>query len=76
MDRSVHTMSCLFAQLGKTNNAKDIEAFIKSHKGLPASTPLHQANFWNESQARFLKEAIYEDSDWAEIVDSLDTQLR
>ncbi|XQW83718.1 DUF2789 domain-containing protein [Thalassotalea piscium] len=76
MDRTKHTMSCLFAQLGMSNNESDIEAFIKLHRGIPASTALYEANFWNKSQASFLQEAIQEDSDWAEIVDTLDSQLR
>jgi len=37
---------------------------------------LHEADIWNTSQASFLKQAVEEDADWAEIVNQLDTMLR
>ncbi|NMU76583.1 DUF2789 family protein, partial [Vibrio parahaemolyticus] len=33
-------------------------------------------SFWTMSQANFLKQAIEEDADWAELVDQLDVMLR
>ena len=33
--------------------------------------PLQKHAFWNPSQARFLEEALEQDSDWAEVVDEL-----
>jgi hypothetical protein len=39
------------------------------------ATP-HQASFWTQAQASFLREAIEEDADWAELVDQLDVMLR
>ncbi|TBT33456.1 DUF2789 family protein, partial [Vibrio parahaemolyticus] len=35
-----------------------------------------EASFWTHSQAAFLKQAIEEDADWAELVDQLDVMLR
>lgn len=76
MDLSNHNLSNLFAQLGIANSRLDIENFVKANKGISSELKLHQAPFWNESQSMFLCEAIAEDSDWSEIVDTLDTLLR
>ncbi len=76
MDTSLHTLPCLFAQLGLNNSTSDINIFIKKHKGLQADLKLSDANFWNTSQASFINEAIKEDADWTEIIDQLDVQLR
>ncbi|GHE79042.1 DUF2789 family protein [Thalassotalea profundi] len=76
MDRSKHTMACLFAQLGISSQPEDIEKFVNLHRGIPSSTPLYKADIWNKSQANFLQEAITEDSDWSDVVDSLDIRLR
>ncbi|MHC6803479.1 DUF2789 family protein, partial [Vibrio antiquarius] len=50
--------------------------FINEHRHKRASAPLHEASFWTSSQATFLKQAIEEDADWAELVDQLDVMLR
>ncbi|WP_286262450.1 DUF2789 domain-containing protein [Thalassotalea atypica] len=76
MDRSNHTLPCLFAQLGLENSDKNIEEFLNLHRGIPSHTTLAKAHFWSDAQASFLSDAISEDSDWAEIVDTLDTMLR
>ncbi|WDD97701.1 MULTISPECIES: DUF2789 domain-containing protein [Thalassomonas] len=76
MDRSNHTLACLFAQLGLDNKDTCINDFINKNKGIPADVHLANAGFWNPAQADFLTQAIVEDSDWAEIVDSLDNLLR
>lgn len=76
MDRSAHNMATLFSQLGINNSPSAIENFIKDHRGLPADISLYEATFWNSSQAEFLQEAIAQDSDWSEVVDSLDSLLR
>ena len=76
MDRSNHTMSCLFDQLGMSSKSEDIETFVNLHRGIPSCTPLYKADIWNKSQANFLQKAITEDSDWSEVVDSLDIRLR
>ena len=76
MDTSLHTLSALFAQLGLPNSDQDINTFIRSHRNLDGDIRLDKATFWTSMQTNFLREAILEDSDWAEIVDQLDTSLR
>ncbi|MGR9074275.1 MAG: DUF2789 domain-containing protein [Gammaproteobacteria bacterium] len=76
MDTSTHDMSALFAQLGLPGEAAEIERFIETHRPLENRMLLHEADFWNAAQAAFLKEAIENDSDWAERVDELDALLR
>ncbi len=75
MDTSSHTMQTLFAQLGLSNSDTAIENFIQNNH-LPADIPLENAAFWSAGQAQFIREAIAEDADWAEVVDHLDAQLR
>lgn len=76
MDTSNHfTLHALFEQLGLPASSEQIKAFIQAHP-LEPEQRITNANFWNESQAAFLQESICEDSDWVEIVDSLDAQLR
>ena len=75
MDTSSHTIYTLFAQMGLSNNDVAIEALIKNNH-LPNEIPLERAAFWSAAQAQFLREAIDDDADWAEVVDQLDAQLR
>ena len=37
---------------------------------------LAEAAFWTPAQAGFLREAILEDADWAEVIDELNNDLR
>lgn len=76
MDRSNHTLACLFLQLGMNNSEQDISHFIARNKGIPANILLANAKLWSASQSLFLSEAISDDADWAEIVDNLDALLR
>ncbi len=77
MDTATHDLPTLFAQLGLDNSDEAIEGFIHTYAGtLKDSAHLHQAPFWNAGQARFLADAIREDADWAEAVDSLSALLR
>ncbi|WP_206485418.1 DUF2789 domain-containing protein [Thalassotalea sp. G2M2-11] len=76
MDRSSHTLACLFSQIGLDSEAQAIKTFIRKHRGIPADVSLANANFWNESQSAFITEALQDDSDWAEVVDTLDALLR
>lgn len=76
MERPVHSMSNLFAQLGQPNDDAAIARFIESHSPLPENIRLHEASFWNPSQARFLCESILQDADWAEVADALNAELR
>ncbi|CAN5894967.1 DUF2789 domain-containing protein [soil metagenome] len=75
MDLSNHTMSDLFAQLGLPGDEADIQAFVASHRALPGGAALADAPFWTPNQARFLRDEILEDADWAEVVDQLNLML-
>lgn len=76
LDTSIYSLSGLFAQLGLPNSPGEIQQFITTHKPLPQAEPLANASFWTPSQASFLREALINDSDWAEIVDELNVLLR
>jgi len=76
MERPVHTISNLFAQLGQANDEAAIASFIEKHRPFPDDVQLHEAAFWTPSQASFLSEAILEDADWAEVADELNAELR
>ncbi|HHF3024110.1 DUF2789 domain-containing protein [Vibrio diabolicus] len=76
MEMHQHGMAELFQQLGLGSSPQEIKNFINEHRHKRASAPLHEASFWTSSQATFLKQAIEEDADWAELVDQLDVMLR
>lgn len=76
MEATYHSMVSLFDQLGLNSSEQAIEEFINKNRPLPGSMELHLADFWNASQASFLKQVIDEDADWVEIVDHLDAMLR
>jgi len=76
MQQPFHNFSELFAQLGLGNSPDDIEAFLLQHSPLPPEIKLADAPFWSSAQADFLRQALYADSDWAEIVDALNAVLR
>jgi len=75
MDTSEHSMQALFAQLGLSNSDTAIDNFIENNH-LPNEIPIQNAAFWSAGQAQFIREAIEDDADWAEVVDHLNTQLR
>lgn len=70
------TLADLFAQLGLDADDAAQRAFIAAHAPLPANLPLPDAPFWTPAQATFLREALLEDAEWAEVVDELDALLR
>lgn len=70
-----HNINMLFLQLGLPATDSDVNSFFSRHK-LDRETRLVNAEFWTESQAAFLNEALEEDADWTEIVDQLDARLR
>ena len=76
MERPVHNMCNLFAQLGEASDEAAITRFIEANSPLPDQVLLHEATFWSPAQAGFLKEAIVDDADWAEITDALNARLR
>lgn len=75
MERPVHNMSNLFAQLGEASDEAAIARFIETHAPLSGSVLLHEAVFWTPAQAGFLREAILDDADWAEVADALNREL-
>lgn len=75
MEKPVHYFSELFEQLGLSSDTASIERFIQRHAPLPDTMPLADAPCWNEGQAEFLREAVEEDADWAEVVDHLDASM-
>ncbi len=76
MEKYVHTMNDLFAQLGLPDTDNEIENFIHMHRPISANLSLEKAPFWNSGQAQFIHEALYEDSDWVELVEQLNSRLR
>jgi len=76
METFEHTLTNLFAQLGLPNSDKDIDVFIQTHRPIKKNILLEKAEFWNSNQSSFLKEALSDDSDWAEAIDQLDVRLR
>jgi hypothetical protein len=76
MDMSVHPFHQLFEQLGLACDDQSIAAFIKTNSPLNEQVKLADAPFWTRAQADFLREALLEDADWAEVVDALSLALR
>ena len=76
MDDSLHTIHNLFAQLGLPSSEPEIQAFIERYRPLEPNMVLSEAPFWTDSQAKFLKEQIIKDADWAPVIDSLNASLR
>lgn len=75
MDRSTHTMNALFEQLGLPSDNSSIDQFIRTHILFSQEIELEEATFWDENQARFLKQCRKSDSDWSEVVDELNIRL-
>jgi Protein of unknown function (DUF2789) len=70
MDTTPHNLQSLFAQLGLRGDRHAINAFLAGHR-LAGGTLLPDAPFWNAGQSQFLREALAQDSDWAEMADEL-----
>lgn len=70
MNPSNNDLPRLFQQLGLDSGDEAMRKFITEHR-VPHGMPVCDASFWNPSQSEFLREALDEDSDWAEAVDSL-----
>jgi hypothetical protein len=75
MEKPVHDMSSLFAQLGLPNDNTSIMSFIETHRPLPEAMRLSDAPFWTRAQANFLREEWAEDADWAMVIDELNAEL-
>jgi hypothetical protein len=76
MDLSNHTLNTLFQQLGLPDSDQEINDFIEQNKAIDKTIALYEAKIWTPSQSAFLKESQEEDSDWTEVIDHLDAQLR
>ena len=76
MERPIHNLNNLFAQLGCPNDDAAIRQFINRHRPLAGNVLLHEAPFWSPAQAAFLRESLLDDADWAEVVDELNADLR
>ena len=76
MYTSGYDMPDLFKQLGLEHDQASIDAFIRRHNPLAEGVRIHQAPFWNESQAHFLKEELARDANWAVVVDDLAARLQ
>ncbi len=76
MEMHQHGMAELFEQLGLGSSPDEIKEFVITHRHKRDSTPIHEASFWTNAQSAFLRQAIEEDADWAEVVDQLDVMLR
>lgn len=74
MELTTPTLTLLFEQLGLASAPASIDAFVASH-ALPPNVKLIDAEFWTPQQARFLKEELREDADWAPAVDELNVLL-
>lgn len=75
MEMQVHDLPALFAQLGLSTEPQAMLQFIRTHKIFSDTVKLSDATFWSPSQAAFLREALQLDSDWAEVVDELNSRL-
>lgn len=75
MNRTPPSMKALFDQLGLPSDPESIRRFVAEHAPLPNGTRLHDAPFWNETQAKFLRDAFLDDAEWIETVDTLNAQL-
>jgi len=76
METQLHTMTNLFDQLGLPSSDSDIQRFIESHRPLAPEIMLSNAPFWSATQAKFLRDQIANDADWAVVVDKLNSRLR
>ncbi len=75
METHEHNMVNLFQQLGLPSSEDDIQDFIEHHP-LDAQTNIFDASFWSPNQAKFLREQIKVDADWAAVIDALNIALR
>jgi len=76
MEANQHGMSDLFDQLGLPSSNAAIQEFITIHRPLSRELMLSEAPFWSLTQAKFLRDQVKIDADWAVIVDKLDASLR
>ncbi|WP_340677649.1 DUF2789 family protein [Paraglaciecola sp.] len=72
-----HTaLSDLFAQLGLSSDQQSMSEFVQKNAGLPAEIKIENADIWTKQQGDFLRTALVEDAEWAELIDQLNVLLR
>lgn len=76
METLFHPLKALFEQLGLPADDDAITQFIATHAPLDSAIVLADANFWAASQKNFLRDELLKDTDWAEIIDLLNAQIR
>jgi hypothetical protein len=76
MDKAIHHFSELFAQLGLPDDAVSIADFLAKHTAMSVGMRLPDAPYWAPAQAKFLRESLLQDSDWAGLVDHLSKALQ
>ncbi|MDD1966669.1 DUF2789 domain-containing protein [Pseudomonas sp. NPDC090203] len=74
MELTTPTLATLFEQLGLESDQASIDAFVSQHR-LGDDVKLVDAEFWTPQQARFLKEELLTDAEWAPVVDELNELL-
>jgi hypothetical protein len=74
MELTTPTLATLFEQLGLESDQASIDAFVAEHR-LTDDVKLIDAEFWTPQQARFLKEELRTDAEWAPVVDELNELL-
>ena len=75
-EAAIYSIVSLFDQLGLESTQNNVNGFIANSGPLSANTALHQENFWNTSQASFIKLKLHADADWIQIVNRLGVMLR
>jgi Protein of unknown function (DUF2789) len=77
MDKTFHSMTDLFDQLGLLSSPASIAQFIAENTPLWAGTKrIDQAPFWTAAQSTFIQEKMRDDSDWVVVIESLSARLR
>ncbi|KXI28171.1 DUF2789 family protein [Paraglaciecola hydrolytica] len=76
MEHNHTALSDLFAQLGLSADQEAITEFVQKNAGLPAEIKIENAPIWTKQQAAFLRSALAEDAEWAEVIDQLNALLR
>lgn len=74
METNPHDLSHLFLQLGLAGGRCEGDAFVLTHR-LKAGDLMPEAPFWTPMQAKFLAQALADDSDWSAAVDELAVRL-
>jgi hypothetical protein len=74
VETNPHDLRNLFAQSGLSGEKCDMDAFVRGHRLEPGTT-MADAPFWSPVQAKFLRQALADDSDWSAAADELAVRL-